>query len=73
VESLEYYVSLVREMCAATNASIEATAERVRFIEILWHHAEYGWVNPELLTRAANLICNPGNWDDWKKRGGDTV
>lgn len=72
MEPLEHYVNFVRDACAMSTASAETTEERVRFIEILWHHANSGWIKPEFLTRAANFICDPERWEEWKRRGGDT-
>lgn len=69
-ETLKQHLAFVRQ--ASAGESQQIIDERIRFAEILWYHAESGWLDKTLITRALNLICNPETWDEWKRAGGDS-
>lgn len=72
MESLEYFLDAVGAM-SHSECGEEIINERRRIMEILYAHAEAGWIKHEALTRLLNFICDPNRFENWKKSGGDRL
>jgi len=71
LEPLEKYTEFVRYAGEQREDPQQLIEERVRFAEVLYFHAEAGWVNPTMLGRMLTFVVNPEMWEEWKEGGGD--